>query len=272
MIIIERLFYAYLDEVNLITILLPMSYHNGESQEFSIKVGEHTEKLAISEKIRLHDRVKYICHTDKEPEIGLTYCVMDEHGGETDLQIGAIIRTPQFDEKFYYDGPLGIQYSPERTIFTLWAPTATQCQLKLANTDDAEISQYEMTRMERGIWVITVEGDLEGYHYTYLVCVNLQWREAVDPYVVAVTANGEQGVIIDLNRTPVVSKPLTGFNSPTDAIIYEAHIRDLTIHPNSGVTDKGLYLGASEKDTFTSHGQLTGLSYIKDLGVTHIEL
>lgn len=272
MIIIERLFYAYLDDVNIITILLPMSYHNGESKEFSLRAGDKIEKLAIIEKIRLHDSVKYICHTDKEPEIGLTYCVMDAYGGETDLQIGAVIRTPQFDEKFYYDGPMGIQYSPERTIFTLWAPTATQCQVKLARTADDKTCQYEMTRMEKGIWVTTVEGDLEGYHYTYLVCVNLQWREAVDPYVVAVTANGEKGVIIDLNRTPVVSKPLTGFNSPTDAIIYEAHIRDLTIHPNSGVTDKGLYLGASERDTFTSHGQLTGLSYIKDLGVTHIEL
>lgn len=34
-----------------------------------------------------------------------------------------------------------------------------------------------------------------------------------------------------------------------DAIIYETHIRDFTIHPNSGVQHKGLYLGAGEVNT-----------------------
>jgi pullulanase len=272
MIHIERLFYAYLDDVNIITILLPKDYHNGEASAFSLKQGSTTEKIAIVEKITLHDSVKYICRTDKEPQVGLTYSVIDNYGGETDLQVGAVIRTPQFDDRFYYDGPLGFQYSPDRTIFTLWAPTATKCQLKLTTPGQDNQQLIDMTRMDKGVWGATVEGDLEGYHYTYLLCINLEWREAVDPYVVSVTANGEKGVIVDLNRTPVVSKPLSGFNSPTDAIIYEAHIRDLTIHPNSGVADKGLYQGLAERDTTSSHGQITGLSYIKNLGVTHLEL
>jgi len=271
MIVIDRLFYAYLDDVKVITVLLPVGYHNGESKEFILKQGNIQEKLIIKEKVLLHDTVKYICESILEPQIGLPYTIYDEHGGETDLQIGSVIRTPEFDEKFYYDGPLGILYSPERTFFSLWAPTATQCQLKLNHKDENSQTKYEMFRKENGVWMVTIEGDLDKYEYTYLVCVNLEWREAVDPYAVAVTANGEKGVIVDLNRTICVAKPKSGFNSPTDAIIYETHIRDLTIHSNSGIKQKGLYMGAAELDTHCSSGEPTGLSYIKNLGVTHIE-
>ena len=58
----------------------------------------------------------------------------------------------------------------------------------------------------------------------------------------------------------------------TDAILYELHIRDATIHPNSGVNKKGTYKGLMEEETVGRNGTLTGLSYIKDLGVTHVEL
>ncbi len=64
---------------------------------------------------------------------------------------------------------------------------------------------------------------------------------------------------------------LPPFEHAVDAIIYETHIRDFTIHPNSGVKHKGLYLGAGEVNTKNKDGELTGLSYVKDLGITHIE-
>ena len=60
------------------------------------------------------------------------YWIIDEHGGKTDLQIGAVIRTEAFDEKFYYDGnDLGVTINAGQTRFKLWAPTATQVKLKL---------------------------------------------------------------------------------------------------------------------------------------------
>ena len=48
---------------------------------------------------------------------------------------------------------------------------------------------------------------------------------------------------------------------PTDAVIYEAHVRGLTIDPSSGVTHPGTYRGLVEK-----------IPYLKDLGVTTVEL
>lgn len=47
--------------------------------------------------------------------LGKTYIINDEDGLETDLQIGAVIRSDEFDKKFYYDGnDLGANYTKEK--------------------------------------------------------------------------------------------------------------------------------------------------------------
>ena len=58
-------------------------------------------------------------------------------------------------------------------------------------------------------------------------------------------------------------------NQPTDAIIYELSIRDFTINDDS-LVHQGKYLGLTE---WLRKGQvILGLDYLKDLGVTHIQL
>jgi pullulanase len=59
---------------------------------------------------------------------------------------------------------------------------------------------------------------------------------------------------------------------PTEAIIYELHIRDASIAQNSGITNKGKFLGLTEKGTVNEDGLSTGLDHLKELGVTHIHL
>lgn len=273
MIAIERKFYAYLDQVDLITVLLPYSYFDGDSKEFRLK-GEGVDlPLAIQEKVYLEETVKYICLASVRPEIGKPYKVSDDHGGETDLQIGAVIRTEEFDRLFFYEGnDLGVSYTPEKSIFKLWAPTAGKIRLKLFRDDRQNPEFINMKRSGKGVWSITVERNLELYRYSFLVCINLEWREAVDPYAIALTVNGEYGVVVDRTKASQVQDGFTQLRNPVDAIIYEAHIRDLTMHPNSGASRKGTYLGAAEMDTMTPLGESTGLAYIRQLGVTHIEL
>lgn len=272
MIAIERKFNAYLDQINHITVLLPFSYFEGSSNKFSIK-GEGVDvPLAIEDKVYLEHAVKYSCLSSVEPVIGRQYTITDEHDGETDLQIGAVIRTEEFDRLFFYDGnDLGVNLSPKKTTFKLWAPTASKVKVKIFKSEETSHELISMKRMDKGIWSIEVDRNLESFRYTFLVCINLEWREAVDPYANALTANGEYGVIIDKEKTRVPIVDLPPFGRPTDAIIYETHIRDLTIHPDSGVKRKGTYMGAAEIDTVSSSGMMTGLSYIKSLGVTHIE-
>ena len=96
-----------------------------------------------------------------------------------------------------------------------------------------------MYREENGVWAHTLQGDLAGEKYTFLVCINLIWNEAVDPYAKSVTVNGKYGVVIDLEKTNVTKRgQLPPLQAMTDAILYELHIRDATIHPNSGVSKK----------------------------------
>ncbi|MFP5114572.1 type I pullulanase [Bacillaceae bacterium C204] len=272
MIATDRNFFAYLDEMKIITILLPLSYHHGLSSSFSITSDFQEHPLKIIETRQIDNKMKYICELSKEYSFEKQYVIIDEHGGKTDLQIGAVIRTKAFDEKFYYDGnDLGVTFQEGLTRFKLWAPTATQVKLKLRPSNSSFSEIVKMKREDHGIWSVAVNRDLELYQYSFLILVNQEWCEAVDPYAKAVTVNGELGVIVRLEKTQRPRPNLPSIENSVDAIIYETHIRDLTIHPNSGVKNKGLYLGAGEQNTKGIDGEPTGLAYIKDLGVTHIE-
>jgi isoamylase len=50
-------------------------------------------------------------------------------------------------------------------------------------------------------------------------------------------------------------------HSASDTVIYETHVRGLTIHPSSGAAHPGTFIGLTEK-----------IPYLQDLGVTAIEL
>jgi pullulanase len=128
----------------------------------------------------------------------------------------------------------------------------------------------------KGTWVATLKGDQDGTVFNYRVQVNGFNNEAVDPYVRATTVNGLRGVIVDLSSTNPkgwgMTKPRFS-GKPTDAIIYELHVRDLSMDASSGfpAAQKGKYIAFT--NTNTSHnGQKTGVAAIKDLGVTHVEL
>ena len=269
---IERDFHAYLDEMNVVTVIIPYDYDQGEKSSFSLKCREDEIPLKIVENIPHKDFMKYVCQLTDKIHLGDLYWVIDSLQRKTDLQIGAVIRTEKFDQIFYYDGKLGVQYQPNESIFTLWAPTATKIKLKLILPDGSSYETINMQREEKGVWKTTIYRDLEYYQYVYLVCVNQIWNESVDPYVVSVTANGTKGVIIDLNKTKIPKRKLPALKHATDSIIYETHIRDFTIHPDSGVIHKGTYEGASEWETKDPKGNETCLTYVKGLGITHLEL
>ncbi|HSO88965.1 MAG TPA: type I pullulanase, partial [Draconibacterium sp.] len=48
--------------------------------------------------------------------------------------------------------------------------------------------------------------------------------------------------------------------------------RDFSIAENSGIKNKGKYLGFTEEGTKTNNGVATGLAHIKELGITHVHL
>ena len=65
------------------------------------------------------------------------------------------------------------------------------------------------------------QGDLAGEKYTFLVCINLIWNEAVDPYAKSVTVNGKYGVVIDLEKDECSKARVPPLQAMTDAIHYK---------------------------------------------------
>lgn len=267
---VARPFEAYLDEMNKITILLPYTY--GTSQTFSLKEESEMRELSIVKTTLLPNATKYECYTEEVLDVGKYYTVRDERDIETDLQIGAVIRTAAFDETYFYEGTdLGANYKKEETVFKVWAPTARFAKVRIYRENE-EYTDYEMKRGDKGVWSCILQEDLEGAQYTFLVCINLVWNEAVDPYAKSVSANGQYGIVINMEKVSVTKYTLPKFPSSVDAILYEMHIRDMTMHPNSGVKRKGMYKGLMEENTKGKHGTLTALAHVKDLGVTHVEI
>ena len=188
-----------------------------------------------------------------------------------------MINIADLDNLYFYEGAdLGSTYSETQTSFKLWAPTADEIRLvTYINWNDSIGKEIPMIKSEKGTWIATLLGNKHGLLYNYKVRIGDIWNEATDPYCFSVSANGGKSAVIDLKSTnpdgwDEFSRPI--LKSSTDAIIYELHVRDLSIHPNSGIRNKGKFLGLAETETKGPRNTLTGLSHIKDLGVTHVEL
>ena len=183
-----------------------------------------------------------------------------------------------FSKLFSYDGgDLGAVYTKECTRFRLWAPTASNVSLNLYEKGDGNtlLQTIPMKKDRKGTWFYEKTGDLNGKYYTYSVTVDGITREAVDLYAKSAGVNGDRGMILDMevtNPEGFADDKRPDFIKPTDAVIYELHIRDLSSDSSSGIQNVGKFLGLTESGTVNSEGLSTGLDHIKDLGITHVQL
>lgn len=192
------------------------------------------------------------------------------------IQLGDVYDTLEFNSTYNYDGELGPIYSKDGTTFKVWAPTAQEVNLAFFDDHQSEPTQImDMTMSPQGVWETTVSGDLHNQLYAYEVKQLHDYEYVVDPYAKGVSVNGIRSAVIDLERTNPenwTANYQSNFGDITDAIMYEIHVRDLSMHGASGIKNKGLFLGFTETGTRTPNGFSTGLDYIKDLGVTHVQL
>jgi pullulanase len=178
----------------------------------------------------------------------------------------------------YKGNDLGLTYSKKQSTFRIWAPTAEKVQLIFYNRGDDHIETglFDMDKGADGTWVKKVARDLEGKFYVFKVQVNGKWlNEVPDPYAKAVGINGKRALVVDRKNTnpPGWEKDKSpAFENKTDAILYELHVRDASINENSGIKNRGKYLGLTETGTKNQDGLSTGLDHIKELGVTHVHL
>lgn len=182
------------------------------------------------------------------------------------------------DYPVYEGSDLELTYSPQASKFRVWAPTASEVKLLLYDngSDGGAYKMHDMDRSEKGTWTLKLDEDLKGKFYTFQIKVNDKWLdETPGMWVKATGVNGKRAAVIDFNETnPVgwendVRPPLKNF---TDISLYEVHVRDFSVSPNSGMKYKGKFLAFTEHGTKNSAGEATGIDHLKELGITHVHL
>ncbi|MCK7485131.1 MAG: hypothetical protein MZU97_05945 [Bacillus subtilis] len=177
------------------------------------------------------------------------------------------------------------------TTFKLWAPLSDAVTLNLyqkghraSQLDDDGVAGVDtpyqtipMVKGAKGVWQVSVTGDLDKVYYTFSVRNGLTTNEVVDPYAKAAGINGKRGMVVNFARTNPVGwnasvRPDT-MDAYTDAIIYEIHVRDYTSHSTwlGNPEWRGKFLGLAQRGT-VYNSVTTGLDHIIELGITHVQL
>ena len=202
------------------------------------------------------------------------------------LAFGASALTPTIDmDSRYLSWPtysgsdLELVVDESGTHFTLWSPEAKAAQVILYDTDrnTPPVKVLDMTKGSGGVWRVTVPEQLYGKFYTFCVTDASGNRLAETPgvWAKAVGTNGHRAAIIDFTKTNPDgwdNDKGPAIENITDAVIYEMHHRDFSVHPTSGIAHKGKFLALTEPMTKSPEGAKTGLDHLKELGVTHVHI
>ncbi|RRD34074.1 MULTISPECIES: pullulanase [Streptococcus] len=194
------------------------------------------------------------------------------------------------DESYSYDGPLGatLKEDGKRVDLTLWSPSADKISVVVYDKKDPEkvVGTVALEKGEKGTWKQTLNensglgiSNYTGYYYHYQIERQGKTVLALDPYAKSLAAwNSDDAKIDDAHKVakaafvdPAKLGPqdltygkIHNFKTREDAVIYEAHVRDFT---SDSAIAKDL-----TKPFGTFEAFIEKLDYLKDLGVTHIQL
>ncbi len=254
--------FAYIDSFETITVLIEKSIFR-PNKHFYIENNNERVELQKVISYEEHSFYKYVFKLEPFIILHKEYYIYDELNNSGLLKSGSVVRTKEFEEKFKYDGPLGFEYSKEKTTFRIWSPVAKEVKLELIHNDITQTIDLEYT--DKGVWETTILGDLENAKYIYYVRVNKGLVRVNDPYAISSDANGKYNYVIDINKVYKMKYSKPEFSGRyTDSVIYEASVRDFTCDDGD---NSGNFLGMMDK-----HNGMTPIEYIKDLGITHLQL
>lgn len=186
----------------------------------------------------------------------------------------------QFDSYPTYSGSdLELVVRDGKTKFKLWSPAATAARVNLysdGRTGKPDVILPMTFDKATGVWSVDAEGELYGKFYTFQIEKDGRWfDETPGVWTKAVGVNGKRAAIIDLSKTNPEGwdkDKHPEVKNFSDVILYEMHHRDMSVHPSSGVVNKGKFLALTEKGTVSPQGLSTGIDHLKELGVTHVHI
>jgi pullulanase len=184
-----------------------------------------------------------------------------------------VLDDPQY---FYSGGDLGPTWTKKATTFRLWAPLASNVTVNVYKDEKGTVVTHQpMAKSVNGTWLAKLTGNLGGKFWDYSVTNFGHTMTATDPYATGASTNGTYGMIVNLAVTNPKGWSKDHYvktKNPTDASLYEVHIRDFSIDPNSGMKNRGRYLAFTERKTRGPGGLPTGVDYLKKLGISHVEI
>ena len=155
-------------------------------------------------------------------------------------------------QDFHFDE---MTYSPEQTVFKLFAPNNAKCYVKVGK------KKVRMTKMGDCLWTATVKGDMQGQPYVF----NTGHGDTPGVFAKAVGTNGQQAFVLDLSTTNPTGwekdkRPVC--KSPADLVVYEMHHRDFSI-ARKDARYPGKFLALTEP---------WAISHLKTLGINAVHI
>ena len=186
------------------------------------------------------------------------------------LDVTGVQAALALDDLYAYDGPLGVTWQGQTPTVRVWAPTAQDIKLRLADPDGKNERTVAMTRDAKGVWAVAGTPDWKGKAYRFEVKVfapatgRIETNLVTDPYSVALTLNSTRSLLVDLNDAAqkpagwdALKKP--ALRSISDLSFYELHVRDFSAaDPSVPAAERGTYLAFTEKNS-------SGMKHLKSL-------
>ncbi|GHD29142.1 1,4-alpha-glucan branching enzyme [Streptomyces galbus] len=149
---------------------------------------------------------------------------------------------------------LGPVFTKGRPTLSVWAPTAQSVKLEVGG-DTVAMRRDDTT----GVWSVTGPASWKGKQYRYVVKVwapsvrKVVTNKVTDPYSVALTANSERSLVVDLDDKALAPHGWTSYPKPAavplrDAQIQELHVRDFSVADRTS-RHPGTYLAFTDKDS-----------------------
>ncbi|BBM87964.1 pullulanase-type alpha-1,6-glucosidase [Candidatus Uabimicrobium amorphum] len=186
-----------------------------------------------------------------------------------------------FDHTFRYEDSLGVQFTNDKPILRLWAPSAKSVKLHLFDTvKNTKPQILHMQYQHHGMWQIHGEKNWKNKFYLYEVEVfvpktnRVEKNLVTDPYSLSLAQDSTHSHIIDLDDVDLKPEGWDQLQKPLlkdfmDISLYELHVRDFSILDSSVRPEfRGTFMAFTDTDSFA----MQHLQKLSQYGLTHVHL
>ena len=199
---------------------------------------------------------------------------------ENIIELKKYYSSKEFLENYIYEGnDLGVECNENGTTFKLWSPGAKSVVLNLYEAGDGckAYEQIPMEKADKGVWCFHSDKELHKVYYDYLIKRDSKEVLTADPYAKASGVNGIRSMAVNLKKTD--PKGWENDKAPQkdkERVVYELHVKEFSFAVSGGFPPeyRKKYKAFTCKHTTLNNDGIhpTGLDYLKELGVTHIQI